>query len=47
MVAGDVRILNMLSSFGKMTLEHILEVSDVGIWEKVFQTKVTACAKAL
>lgn len=49
-VAGGVRILNMevaISFFEKMTFEHILEVSHVVTWGKVFQTKGTAHAKAL
>lgn len=49
-MAGGVRILNTevaISFFEKMTFEHILEVSHVVTWGKVFQTKGTAHAKAL
>lgn len=49
-VVGGVRILNRevtVSFFEKITFEHILEVSHVVIWGKVFQMEGVARAKAL
>lgn len=45
-----VRMLNrkvMIRFLEKMTFEHILEVSHVVIWGKVFQAEGMASAKAL
>lgn len=50
MVRGSFRTLNRevtLSFFETMTFEHILEVSHVVTWGKMFQTEGVAHAKAL